>query len=63
MGFSWNVIIYNVPVGFAPATVASPDMISMEIRINLNIRYSCKIGFSPEPLFLFFPSGIKKDCV
>jgi len=44
MGFSRQIIIYNVPGGFAPATVASPGMISMEIRGNLNILYSCKNG-------------------
>ena len=34
----------NVLGGFAPATVASPATMSIEIRGNLNIRYSCNIG-------------------
>ena len=33
----------NVLGGFAPATVASPDMISMEIRVNLDISISLKL--------------------
>ncbi len=33
---------HNVPGGVAPATVASPDMISMEIRGNLTIHYSVR---------------------
>ena len=47
---SWEIIMNNVPGGFAPAPVASPATMPVEIRGNLNIRYSCKIGGSPEPM-------------
>ena len=42
---------------FAPATGASPPLISMENRGNLTIRYLCKIG-SFTNLFLFSYAGV-----
>jgi len=33
-----EIIIYNILGGYAPATVASPRMISVENRGNLNTR-------------------------
>jgi len=40
--FAGKSSFYNVP-GFAPATVVSVHMISVEIRGNLTIRYSRQI--------------------